>query len=51
MSTHIFLKGGPWQIQSGSSGDFLTEDVTLRSGEVTKWSDEYGMKIALERPR
>ncbi len=36
MSTHIFLKGGPWQIQSGSSGNFLTEDITLRSGEVTK---------------
>ena len=50
-TTHIFLKGGPWQIQSGSSGNFLTEDITLRSGEVTKWSDKYGMKITLERPR
>ena len=28
MSTHIFLKGGPWQIQSGSSGNFLTEDMS-----------------------
>lgn len=51
MSTHIFLKGGPWQIRRGSSGNFLTEDITLRSGEVTKWSDKYGMKIALERTR
>ncbi len=51
MSTHIFLKGDPWQIQSGSSGNFLTEDVNLRSGEVTTWSDKYGMRIVIERTR
>lgn len=47
MSTHIFLKGGPWKIQPGSSGIFLDEDITLQSGEVTKWSDKYGMQINL----
>ena len=29
-------------------GDFLTDDITLMSGEVTKWSDKYGMRIDLE---
>ena len=47
MSTHIFLKNGPWTVKPGSSGNFLTEDVTLRSGEVTKWSDKYGMRVDL----
>ncbi len=47
-STHILMQGGPWQIVPGSSGNFLTEDVTLRDGEVTKWSDKYGMRIDLE---
>lgn len=51
MSTHIFLEGGRWRIQEGSSGNFLTDDITLRSGEVTKWSDKYGMRITLERSR
>ena len=47
MSTHIFLKNGPWKVVPGSSGNFLTEDITLQSGEVTKWSDKYGMRIDL----
>ena len=47
MSTHIFLKNGPWKVKPGSSDNFLTEDITLRSGEVTKWSDKYGMRVDL----
>lgn len=46
-STHIFLRGGPWQVVPGSSANFLTDDITLRNGEVTKWSDKYGMQIDL----
>ena len=41
------MRGGPWQIVPGSSDNFMTEDVTLRDGEVTKWSDKYGMSVDL----
>jgi len=47
-STPIFMRGGPWRIKQGSSANFLTDDITLMSGEVTKWSDKYGMRIDLE---
>ncbi len=47
MSTHIFLKNGPWKAKAGSSGIFLAEDIVLQSGELTKWSDKYGMHIEL----
>jgi hypothetical protein len=47
-STHIFMRGGPWRIKNGSSANFLADDLTLMSGEVTKWSDKYGMQVDLE---
>lgn len=46
-TTHLLMRGGPWQIVPGSSDNFMTEDVTLRDGEVTKWSDKYGMSVDL----
>lgn len=42
------MRGGPWRIEQGSSANFLTDDITLLSGEVTKWSDKYGMRIDLK---